>query len=201
VSRRRVVVASANPGKRRELAELCAGLDIELVPQSAFGLPPAPETGRTFAENALAKARHAARGSGLAALADDSGLEVEALGGAPGVRSARYAGEHASDADNVAKLLAELEGVPEQARGARFVCCVALLAGPDDPSPVLGEGVWAGRILHEPRGRGGFGYDPVFYVPELDATAAELPRETKNALSHRARALRAVLSSMSDSRR
>ena len=189
---RQVVLATGNPGKQREFAALLRGLPLSLTLQSALGVSPADETGRTFVENAILKARHAAAVTGLAAIADDSGLEVDALGGAPGVWSARYAGAEAGDAENVDKLLAALTDVADGKRGAGFRCVVVLLRHADDPSPIICSGHWRGRIARERSGSGGFGYDPVFYVPERDATAAELPPEVKNAISHRAQALRAL---------
>jgi XTP/dITP diphosphohydrolase len=158
----KVVLASANPGKLRELEVLAAPLGWELVPQQTLGIASASETGETFSANALLKARHAARASGLAALADDSGIEVDALGGRPGIHSARYAGEHATDRQNLEKLLAELREVPSERRTARYRCVIAYVAGADDPAPILAEGSWEGRIDHAPRGAGGFGYDPIF---------------------------------------
>jgi XTP/dITP diphosphohydrolase len=188
----RLVVATGNPGKLRELRALLAGVATEIVPQTALGVPPAEETEDTFAGNALLKARHAARLTGCPALADDSGLEVDALGGAPGVRSARYAGETADDAANNARLLAELAAVAEPRR-ARYRAVIALVRDADDPAPLVAEGRWEGRIAHAPRGSGGFGYDPLFLVGEGERSAAELAPEEKNRISHRARALAALL--------
>ena len=187
---RRCVLASANPAKLREIEALLAPLAWTLIAQREFGIEPVDETGAGFVDNALLKARHASAQSGLPALADDSGLIVDALGGAPGVRSARWAGERADDAANNAKLLAALAGVPDERRGARFHCAVAMVRAGDDPAPLICEGRWRGRVLAAPQGAGGFGYDPVFFVPELGRSAAELGEETKNRLSHRARALR-----------
>lgn len=184
----RVVLASGNKGKLREIERILGELGIEVVPQSEFGVTDADETGTTFIENALIKARHAAEGTGLAAIADDSGIVVDALGGRPGVYSARYAGPGASDEDNNKRLLEELSGVPDEQRGAAFRC-VACLVFPDDADPVIAEGEWRGRILLEPRGGGGFGYDPLFFVPELGCSSAELSPEEKNARSHRGKAL------------
>ncbi|HXZ59852.1 MAG TPA: RdgB/HAM1 family non-canonical purine NTP pyrophosphatase [Steroidobacteraceae bacterium] len=193
---KRAVVASANPGKLRELTALLAPAGIALVSQSALGIQAVPETGTTFLENALLKARHAARAAQLAALADDSGIEVDALGGRPGVHSARFAGEGASDAANLARLLAELAGVPEARRTARYRCVVVWVRTADDPAPLTGEGTWEGRIALEPRGRGGFGYDPVFIPAGEQRTAAELCVEEKNRVSHRAQALRALVAAL-----
>jgi len=190
---KKIVLASNNPGKVREFNALLAGHDIEVVPQSAFDVPEAEETGLTFVENALLKARNASRHTGLPAIADDSGLEVDALKGAPGIYSARYAGPDASDADNVAKLLADLQGIPEAERTARFQCLLVLLRHAEDPTPLICQGTWEGRILEAPRGENGFGYDPVFFVPTHDCSAAELPPEEKNRISHRGQALRCLV--------
>ncbi len=190
---RQVVLASANAGKQREFAALLAAHGITLTLQSALGIASIPETGTTFEANALLKARHAARASGLPALADDSGLEVDALGGAPGVYSARYAGESASDMQNTAKLLAELLEVPEARRGARYRCVLALVRGPEDEAPLLAHGVWEGMIATTPAGDGGFGYDPVFVPEGMRPRAAQLPAELKNRLSHRGQALAQLL--------
>ena len=189
----RVVLASGNAGKLRELEALLAPAGLELVPQQALGVTPAPETGATFGENALSKARHAASATGLAALADDSGLEVDALGGRPGVHSARYARDGASDAENLARLLAELAPVPLRQRRARYQCVIVWLRGPEDAAPLVARGTWEGHIALAPRGAGGFGYDPVFVPAGGERTAAELPEAEKNAASHRGQALRALL--------
>lgn len=188
MSRRKVVLASGNPGKLAEIAALLKELPIELTLQAALGIAPAAETAPTFIENALAKARHAARASGLAAIADDSGLEVDALGGAPGVHSARYAGRHGDDAANIDKLLCELARRGDASRRARFRCIAVYLAHPDHPAPVIEAGVWEGEIAPAPRGAHGFGYDPVFYLSARGLTAAQLEPKVKNAISHRARA-------------
>jgi len=184
----RAVLASGNAGKLREFAQMLADSGIELLPQSDFGVEPAAETATTFVENALVKARHVATHTGLPAIADDSGLEVDALGGAPGVRSARYAGEPADDDANNRRLLADLEGKPVDARRARFRAVLVYLRHATDPAPVIAEGVWEGRIAEAPRGDGGFGYDPLFEL-EDGRTSAELPPAEKNRLSHRGRAL------------
>lgn len=191
---RRVVLATGNAGKQREFAALLAPLGIEIVTQAALGIAPVEETGSTFEENALLKARHAAAASGLPALADDSGIEVDALGGRPGVHSARYAGPGATDADNNALLLAELGGVPDARRQARYRCVVAYVRSADDPAPLLARGAWEGRIASAPAGQGGFGYDPLFIPEGMDMTAAQMPPEAKNAASHRGQALAALLS-------
>lgn len=188
----RVVLATGNSGKVRELAALLADSGIEFLLQSDLGVQPVEETGDTFVANALLKARHAARATGLPAIADDSGLAVDALGGAPGVYSARYAGDGASDADNVAKLLRALNDVPAPKRTARFHCAMVYIAHADDPVPIVCEGVWEGAILPGARGGNGFGYDPVFFVPTHNRSAAELDAHTKNQLSHRGQALRAL---------
>lgn len=186
------VLASGNAGKLREFASLLGEWDITLTPQSEYGVGDADETGLSFVENAILKARHAARATGLPALADDSGLEVDALNGAPGIYSARYSGTHGDDAANVDKLLDDLQGVPDSERTARFVCVLAALRHADDPRPLICEGTWEGRILHQPVGDGGFGYDPVFLVPDQGCSAAELPALVKNRLSHRGNASRTL---------
>ena len=185
----RVVLASANPGKLRELAALLEPLKLSLVPQGQLGIEAAAETGSTFLENALLKARHAAERAQLPSLADDSGIEVDALGGRPGVWSARFAGPDASDADNLKRLLAELDGVPEARRGARYQCVIVFLRGADDPQPLVARAAWEGRIATVARGAGGFGYDPIFVPAGEVRHAAELPAAEKNAVSHRGRAL------------
>jgi len=191
-----IVLASGNPGKVREINELLAGLDLQVRPQSEFGVADAEETGLTFVENAILKARNAALHTGLPAIADDSGIEVDALNGAPGIYSARFAGAGASDRDNLEKLLAELQGVPEEGRSARFQCLLVYLRHATDPTPLICQGTWEGRILTAPRGAHGFGYDPVFYVPTHGCSSAELPPEVKNALSHRGQALRKLVSAL-----
>jgi XTP/dITP diphosphohydrolase len=184
----KLVLASGNAGKLAELRDLL-GAQFELHAQSEFGVDDAEETGLSFIENAILKARHAARTTGLPALGDDSGLCVDALHGAPGLYSARYAGTHGDSEANIHKLLRELDGVPDDARGARFVCVLALVRHADDPMPLVAEGAWEGRILHARRGGNGFGYDPVFFSPAHGCGAAELPAETKNRDSHRGIAL------------
>ncbi len=184
---KKLVLASNNAKKLKELQALLAPLGFELVPQGELGVAEAEEPHCTFVENALAKARHAAAATGLPALADDSGLCVEALGGAPGVYSARYAGEPKSDARNNEKLLAELAG--QTKRAAHFVSVIVLVRHADDPQPLIAEGEWHGEIIADRRGEGGFGYDPLFYLPAFDKTAAELEPHTKNGLSHRGQAL------------
>lgn len=185
----KIVLATGNPGKVGEFAAVLAGFPFEIVPQSLFGTPEVEETGLTFVENALLKARHAAQHTGLPALADDSGLVVDALGGAPGIYSARYAGAGAGDQANMDKLLQALAGVSAAQRTGRFVCSLVLLHHPADPTPLICQASWEGMILTEPRGRHGFGYDPVFFVPDQNRTSAELDPASKNRLSHRGRAL------------
>ena len=189
---RTLVAATGNRGKLAELQRLLDGLGWEVVAQSAFGVEPPPEDGLTFVENALIKARHAAERTGRPALADDSGIVVDALGGAPGVHSARYAGEGGDDAANNEKLLRTLAGVPEAERTARFECAVVWLRDPRDPVPLIARGTWSGRVLEAPQGTNGFGYDPLFLDPATGGTAAELPPERKDALSHRGQALWAL---------
>lgn len=188
---RRLVIASNNPGKLREIAQILAPLRIDVAAQSSYGVPEAAEPHATFIENALAKARHAARHTGLPALADDSGICVDALAGAPGVHSARYADDGdvslSQDERNNRKLLAALENV--DLRSAHYYCVIVLVGRHDDPQPLIAEAEWRGVVMREPRGEGGFGYDPLFLLPELAVTAAELPAETKNRLSHRGKAL------------
>jgi len=184
-----LVLASGNAGKLAELRSLLGDAGFRLRAQSDFGVEDVDETGLSFVENALLKARHAAQATGLPALADDSGLCVDALGGAPGLYSARYAGPGGDAARNIERLLRELEGVADEARGASFHCCIVLLRHATDPRPLVVEGSWRGRILHAPRGDGGFGYDPVFLDPDSGLAAAELPAAEKNACSHRGRAL------------
>jgi len=186
----KIVLASGNAGKLAELRELFAGSDVELIAQSQLGIGDADETGSTFVENAVLKARHAARASNLPALGDDSGLCVDALHGAPGLYSARYAGIHGNSRANIEKLLRELDGVAEAHRGAHFICVLALLRGADDPDPLIAQARWRGRILHMPRGERGFGYDPVFLPDDGDGlSAAELDPSLKNRISHRGQAL------------
>jgi len=190
---KKIVLATGNLGKVREINELLADHDLEVVPQSDFNVPEAEETGLTFVENAILKARNAAAHTGLPAIADDSGLEVDALDGAPGIYSSRYAGSTATDKDNLEKLLADLGDLPDAQRSARFQCLMVYLRHVKDPTPILCQGTWEGRILFAPRGSNGFGYDPVFYVPGHDCSSAELPPDIKNRLSHRGQALRKLI--------
>lgn len=189
----RFVLASGNAGKLREFKELLAHSGLILARQSDFGIEPPPETGSTFLENALIKARNAARITGLPAIADDSGIEVDALGGAPGVYSARFAGEDATDEENLAKLLNALAGLPDEKRTARYRCVIVCVSSADDSQPLVGIGTWEGRIIDTRRGSNGFGYDPAF-VPARDTrTVAEMPQDEKNLKSHRGQAMRAFL--------
>ena len=190
----KLVIASGNAGKLREIARILAPLDIQALPQSEFDVPDCPEPHVTFVENCLAKARHASAHSGLPALADDSGICVEALGGAPGVYSARYAGEPKSDQRNNEKLIAALAG--EANRRAHYTCVMVYMRHPDDPEPIISEGRWHGEIIDTPRGANGFGYDPYFLVPSFGKTGAELDEDTKNAISHRGQALRDLVAKL-----
>jgi len=188
---KKLIIASNNPGKLREFQFLLQPLGIEVLTQAQLGIAEAEEPHVTFVENAIAKARHVSRLSGLPALADDSGICVTVLGGAPGVLSARYAGEPKSDARNNEKLLQDMQGVAD--RRAHYYCVLVLLHHADDPQPIIAEGEWHGEIAHEERGDGGFGYDPLFWLPELGKMSAELEREQKHAISHRGKALRVLL--------
>jgi XTP/dITP diphosphohydrolase len=189
----KIVLASGNAGKVREINKLFAGCGIEVVPQSELNVPEVPETGTTFVENAIIKARHAAQCTGLPAISDDSGIEVDALNARPGVYSARYAGEGASDLDNNNKMLSELKGISDAERTARYWCILTFMRHENDPVPIITQASWEGRILEAPRGDGGFGYDPIFYVPTHDCSGGELALEEKNKISHRALALQAML--------
>lgn len=188
-----IVLASGNQGKLREFTQLLAPLSIEILTQSELGVSEAAETGLSFIENAIIKARNACAQTGLPAIADDSGIEVDALHGAPGIYSARYAGEQASDSDNIAALLKALNGVPASERNARFQCVVVYMRHANDPTPLICQGTWHGQILSEAAGDGGFGYDPVFFVPETDCSAAELSSQQKHAISHRGQAMRCFI--------
>lgn len=191
-----LVLASGNSGKLREFQQLLADCGYDVKSQGEFGLDSAEETGLTFVENALLKARHASAQTGLPALADDSGIAVDALGGRPGIYSARYAGPDATDADNNAKLLNELQGLPEAERGAAYHCVLVLVRHAEDPTPLIAQGEWRGHIRTEPAGDGGFGYDPLFQVPSLGCSAAQLSKEEKARISHRAIATRALLEAL-----
>ena len=193
---RRIVLATGNAGKLKEIREIFSGIDVGIVAQSDFDTPEAIEDGLSFVENAIIKARNAAAHTGLPALSDDSGIEVDALNGEPGIHSARYAG---NDESNIQRLLRELDGLPDSKRTARFQCVMVYLRHANDPVPVIAQGAWEGRILQAPQGEGGFGYDPVFYVPERGCSAAELSSEEKNTLSHRGKALRHMLDALASS--
>ena len=192
----RTVFASNNAGKVAEVDALLRPGGYTVIPQSEYLVPETEETGLTFVENAIIKARNACAHTQLPAIADDSGLEVDALDGDPGIHSARYAGTHGDDNANNSLLLAELAGVPEAERTARFRCVMVYMRHAEDPAPVICQGVWEGQILDAPRGEGGFGYDPVFWVPTESCSAAELPADAKNRLSHRGQALRALLDAL-----
>ena len=194
----RIVLASNNKKKVAELNDMLTGLNFKVMPQSDFLVESVPETGSTFVENAIIKARHAARITGLPSLADDSGLEVDALHGAPGVYSARFAGEDASDDDNLNKLLDELNGIPSIMRSARYWCVLAFMRHADDPTPVICQASWEGQIVTEPKGENGFGYDPIFFVLETGCTAAQLPTLIKNQTSHRAKALQLMIEKLQE---
>ena len=189
-----VVLASGNPGKLRELGKILAPLSVTLTSQAEFDVPEVEENGLSFVENAIIKARAACEHTGLPAIADDSGLEVDYLNGAPGIHSARYSG--AGDAANNARLLQELENVPQPQRGARFQCVLVYMRHALDPTPLVCQASWEGRILTEPRGENGFGYDPLFFVPEYQCSSAELAPEVKNRVSHRAKASAALFEAM-----
>jgi XTP/dITP diphosphohydrolase len=193
---KKIVLASSNPGKVREFNQLLAELDLEVIPQSEFDVPDIEETGLSFVENAILKARNAAQHTGRPAIADDSGIEVDALHGAPGIYSARYAGAGASDAENLDKLLRELGDTVDDQRTARFQCLLVFLRHAADPTPLICQGTWEGRILRQPIGANGFGYDPVFYVPTHDCSAAQLAAEEKNRLSHRGQALHQLVAKL-----
>ena len=187
---KKIVLASGNKGKLREFAQLFATLDIEVVPQSDFNVPEAEETGLTFVENAIIKARNASKHTGLPAIADDSGIEVDALQGKPGIYSARFAGKNASDKENLNLLLDSLQDKPNAERTARYQCLLVYMEHENDPTPLISQASWEGRILAAPEGDGGFGYDPIFWVNETQCSAAELSAEQKHAISHRGKAIR-----------
>ena len=191
-----IILATGNQGKIKELAAMVAGLPLQLIPQDQFNVSEVAETGTTFVENAIIKARHAATTSGLPAIADDSGLAVHALKGEPGVYSARYAGENATDSDNIHKLLKEMQQVPETQRTASFLCVLVFMQHANDPTPIICQGEWTGRILNTPQGKQGFGYDPVFWVPSHHQSAAQLSPEIKNQLSHRSKALHQLVTQL-----
>lgn len=197
MGQKKIVLASSNKGKLREFNALLEKLDFEVVPQSGFDVPEVDETGLSFVENAILKARCACKYTGLPAIADDSGIEVDALKGAPGIYSARYAGSNATDQDNLNKLLLDMKDVPDNERTARFQCLLVYLRHENDPTPLICQGTWEGRILRQPRGENGFGYDPVFYVPTNDCSSAELESSVKNNISHRGQALAKLLVALS----
>ncbi|WP_419205242.1 XTP/dITP diphosphatase [Photobacterium leiognathi] len=192
----KLVLATGNQGKVKEMADLLADFGFDVVAQSDYNVSSVAETGTTFIENAIIKARHAAKETGLPAIADDSGLEVDFLKGAPGIYSARFAGEDASDADNIDKLLAEMQDVPEDQRTARFHCVLVMMRHENDPTPLVCHGSWEGSILTERHGENGFGYDPVFWVPEDQCASAELAPARKKQLSHRGKALQQLFSAL-----
>ena len=193
MSTHRIVLATGNAGKVRELQQLLADMDYEIVPQSEFNTPEAVEDGLGFVENALIKARSASRHTGLPAIADDSGIAVDALDGAPGIYSARYAGEGATDEQNLNRLLENMQAIDEPDRTARFICLMVYVRHAEDPTPLICQGSWEGRLLRSPQGENGFGYDPIFYVPEKDCTSAQLSSDEKNAMSHRGKAIRCLV--------
>lgn len=193
----KVVLATGNKGKVKELASMLSGLGIEVLAQNHFAVSEVAETGSTFVENAIIKARHAAKETGLPAIADDSGLAVEALGGQPGVYSARYSGKQATDQSNIDKLLTELTNVPKGKRQAQFICVLVFMRHADDPTPIICQGEWAGEITTEQQGENGFGYDPVFWVEEQNCSSAQLSPEQKNSLSHRGKALKLLITQLS----
>jgi XTP/dITP diphosphohydrolase len=190
----KIVLATGNPGKVAEFAGLFTDYSIDVLPQSEFAVPDVPETGTTFVENAIIKARHAAKLTGLPTIADDSGLVVDSLNGEPGIYSARYSGEHGNNKANCDKLLENLAGI--EARQARFLCVLVFMKHADDPTPIICEGQWHGEITKKASGTGGFGYDPIFYVPEHKCTAAELDKVIKNKISHRGKALTMLMQQM-----
>lgn len=192
----KIVLASNNKGKVREFGEMLSILNMEVVPQATFNIEDADETGLTFVENAIIKARHASAIAGIPAIADDSGLEVDFLNGAPGIYSARYSGEGATDEKNLHKLLDALKDVPEEKRTARFQCLLVYMRHAEDPTPIICQGTWEGMIMTEPQGENGFGYDPVFYVPSHNCSSAQLAADEKNKLSHRGQALKKLLTAL-----
>ncbi|MGC7890591.1 XTP/dITP diphosphatase [Vibrio anguillarum] len=195
---KKIVLATGNQGKVREMADLLVDFGFDVMAQTELNVPEVEETGTTFIENAIIKARHAAKITGLPAIADDSGLEVDYLQGAPGIYSARYAGENASDQQNLEKLLAAMEGVPDEQRTARFHCVLVFMRHENDPTPLVCHGTWQGRILHQAHGSNGFGYDPIFFVPEDNCASAELLPARKKQLSHRGKALKMLFKTLSE---
>ena len=193
---KKIVLATGNKGKVKELAAMLLDLGIEVLPQSGFDVTEVPETGSTFVENAIIKARHAAKHTGLPAIADDSGLAVDALGGQPGVYSARYSGDQATDQSNITKLLGAMADVPNDKRQAKFLCVLVYMRHADDPSPIICQGEWCGEIMTEQQGDNGFGYDPIFWVNQQNSSSAQLSPQQKNALSHRSKALKLLLAQL-----
>lgn len=193
---KKVVLATGNAGKVRELSQMLSPFNVEIISQKSLNVPDAIEDGLTFIENALIKARNACRHTGLPAIADDSGLEVDFLKGAPGIYSSRYAGEHATDQNNIDKLLSALKDVPPAQRQARFQCVLVYLRHPEDPTPLICQAHWSGVIASQQNGLNGFGYDPIFYLPEHQCTSAELAKDVKNTLSHRAQALQQLVAAL-----
>lgn len=191
-----IVLASDNPGKLREIKKLLANLPYKIIPQAEFSVPKFQETALTFVENAILKARHASEHTQLPTIGDDSGLEIDALNGEPGIYSARYAGSNATSQDNITKVLQKLQDVPKGKRRARFQCAIVCLKHAKDPSPIIAQGTWEGNILFQKQGENGFGYDPIFYVPSHNCSAAELPPDIKNKLSHRGQALKKLLNEL-----
>jgi XTP/dITP diphosphohydrolase len=193
---KKIVLATGNKGKVKELAAMLSDLSIEVLPQSDFAVTEIAETGSTFIENAIIKARHASKHTGLPAIADDSGLAVDALGGAPGVYSARFSGENATDQSNITKLLGLMADVPNDKRQAKFLCVLVYMRHADDPSPIICQGEWCGEIMTEQQGDNGFGYDPIFWVNQQNSSSAQLSSQQKNALSHRGKALKLLLAQL-----
>lgn len=195
----KIVLATGNKGKVREFKQMLAGQDFDVLPQSEFNVTDVEETGLTFVENAILKARHAAEISGLPAIADDSGIEVDALEGAPGIYSARFAGIGATDSDNLIKLLRDIDHIDDELRTARFQCVLVMMRHASDPTPIICKGTWEGKLLRAPVGKNGFGYDPIFWLDDLGCTSAELEPATKDKLSHRGQALRQLVSLLKSS--
>tara|TARA_B110000444_G_C18741174_1_gene548096 strand:- start:77 stop:673 length:597 start_codon:yes stop_codon:yes gene_type:complete len=192
----KVVLATSNQGKLREFERLFSNSGLEVQPQSKFNIPDAIEDGLSFVENALIKARHASRLSGLPAIADDSGLEVDHLKGAPGIYSSRFAGDNSTDEENISKLLLALDGIHPSDRSARFQCIIVLIEHANDPTPVIAQGCWEGSVAIQPKGSHGFGYDPIFYLPKFECTSAELEHEVKNKISHRSKAMKELINKL-----
>ena len=192
----KVVLATSNQGKLREFERLFSNSGLEVQPQSKFNIPDAIEDGLSFVENALIKARHASRLSGLPAIADDSGLEVDHLKGAPGIYSSRFAGDNSTDEENISKLLLALDGIHPSDRSARYQCIIVLIEHANDPTPVIAQGCWEGSVAIQPKGSHGFGYDPIFYLPKFECTSAELEHEVKNRISHRSKAMKELINKL-----